>query len=149
MRELTIKFSNHALEELDLFLKQTKDVRVFRRAQAVREVVSGHRIQTVSNSLHFSYSSIRKWVYRFANHGIDGLYDQPRIGRPRKVTPEIEDLVWRLSRDASIGINHLKVDKSYETLSRLVKQRTDILLSRESVRTISLSRNKKSITLSA
>src|SRR2546422_10682812 len=36
---------------LDTFLKQTKEARVFRRAQAVRDVVKGHRLQTVSDTL--------------------------------------------------------------------------------------------------
>src|SRR5256885_15399934 len=43
-------------------LKQSKEARVFRRAQAVREVVKGQRLQTVSDTLHFTYSALRKWV---------------------------------------------------------------------------------------
>ena len=44
---------DEALPTLDTFLKQTKEARVFRRAQAVREVVKGQRLQTVSDTLHF------------------------------------------------------------------------------------------------
>jgi len=51
-------------------LKQTKEARVFRRAQAVREVVKGQRLQTVSDTLHLTYSTLRKWVHRFARHGV-------------------------------------------------------------------------------
>src|SRR5215831_9877066 len=52
MRTLKLHFPDHALPTLDTFLKQTKEARVFRRAQAVREVVKGHRLQTVSDTLH-------------------------------------------------------------------------------------------------
>src|SRR5262245_17137803 len=77
MRTLKLHFPEQALSTLDTFLKQTKEARIFRRAQAVREVVQGHRLQTVSDSLHFTYSALRKWVHRFANQGVQGLGDRP------------------------------------------------------------------------
>ena len=86
MRTLKLHFPDEALPTLDTYLKQTKEARVFRRAQAVREVVKGQRLQTVSDALHFTYSALRKWVHRFANQGIQGLVDRPRPGRPPKVT---------------------------------------------------------------
>ena len=66
MRTLKLRFPDDALPTLDTFLKHTKDARVFRRAQAVRNVVKGQRLQTVSDTLQFTYSALRKWVYRFA-----------------------------------------------------------------------------------
>src|SRR5215468_3199803 len=90
LRTLTLHFPDEALPTFDTFLKQTKEARVFRRAQAVREVVKGHRLQTVSDTLHFPYAALRKWVYRFAHQGPQGLVDRPRSGRPRQVTGELE-----------------------------------------------------------
>jgi hypothetical protein len=46
MRPLKSHFPVHALATLDTMLKQAKEVRVFRRAQAVRAVVVGHHIST-------------------------------------------------------------------------------------------------------
>ena len=66
--------------------KETKEVRVFRRAQAVREVVKGQRLQHVSDALQFTYSALRTWVHRFANQGVQGLVDRSRPGRPAQVT---------------------------------------------------------------
>jgi len=51
MRTLKLRFPDDALSALDTFLKQTKEARVFRRTQAVREVVKGQRLQTVSDTL--------------------------------------------------------------------------------------------------
>ena len=85
MRTLKLRFPDDALPTLDTFLKHTKDARVFRRAQAVRNVVKGQRLQTVSDTLQFTYSALRKWVYRFAHQGTQGLVDRPRSGRPPKV----------------------------------------------------------------
>jgi transposase len=64
MRTLQSQFPLDALLTLDTVLKHTKDVRVFRRAQAVREVVKGRRIKTVSQAFAFTYSALRKWVQR-------------------------------------------------------------------------------------
>ena len=100
MRTLKLHFPDDALSTLDTFVKQTKEARVFRRAQAVRQVVKGQRLQTVSDTLQFTSSALRKWVYRFANQGTQGLVDRPRSGRPAKVTCELEqrtsDTVWQL-----------------------------------------------------
>lgn len=48
MRPLSSHFAHDALPTLDAFIKQTKKARVFRRAQAVRQVVAG---QTVKASI--------------------------------------------------------------------------------------------------
>src|SRR6187399_635640 len=96
MRTLKLHFSNDALPTLDTFLKQTKEARVFRRAQAVRDVVKGQRLQTVSDALQFTYSALRKWVHRFAHQGTRGLGDRPRSGRPPQVTCELEHHLNRL-----------------------------------------------------
>ena len=69
---------------LDTFLKQTKEARVFRRAQAVRDVVKGRRIQNVSDALQFTYSALRKWVYRFAHQGTqDWWIARAPVDRPK------------------------------------------------------------------
>jgi transposase len=90
MRPLKSHFPDHALTTLETVLKQTKEARVFRRAQAVHAVVAGHHINGVAATFHFANSALRKWVQRFANQGVAGLVDRPRPGRPRKVTCVLE-----------------------------------------------------------
>src|SRR5438046_9716454 len=97
MRTLKLHFPDDALPTLDTFLKQTKEARVFRRAQAVRDVVKGRRLQNVSDALQFTYSALRKWVHRFANQGPQGLLDRPRSGRPPKVPCDLEQHLIRLA----------------------------------------------------
>src|SRR2546426_10794450 len=97
MRTLKLHFPGDALPTLDTFLKQTKEARVFRRTQAVRDVVKGQRLQTVSDTLHFTYSALRKWVHRFANQGVQALVDGPRPGPPPKGTSELAHHLARLN----------------------------------------------------
>ena len=96
MRTLKLHFPADVLPTLETFIKQTKEARVFRRAQAVRNVVKGQRLQTVSDTLAFTYSALRKWVHRFASQGVQGLVDRPRSGRPPKMTCELEQHLNRL-----------------------------------------------------
>jgi len=86
MRPLSSHFAHDALPTLDAFIKQTKKARVFRRAQAVRQVVAGQTVKAVSNTFEFTNSALRKWIKRFAQEGTDGLLDRPRSGRPLKMT---------------------------------------------------------------
>jgi transposase len=86
LRLLKSHFPNHARTTLETVRKQTKEARVFRRAQAVREVVAGQHVNAVSAAFHLTNSVLRKWVQRFAHEGAKGWLDRLRPGRPRKVT---------------------------------------------------------------
>jgi transposase len=134
MRTLKLHFPDAALPTLDTFLKQAKEARVFRRAQAVREVVKGQRLQTVSDTLHFTYSALRKWVHRFANQGIQGLGDRPRPGRPPKVTCELEQHLNRLVDQDPLEHGSRSSQWSCRELATVLARDTGVHLGRESVR---------------
>src|SRR5919109_2488165 len=128
MRTLKLRFADEALPTLDTFLKQTKEARVFRRAQAVRDVVKGQRLQTVSDTLSFTYSALRKWVYRFANQGVQGLVDRPRSGRPPKVTCELEQHLNRLVEQDPLEHGSIHSQWSCRELATVLTQQTGIQL---------------------
>jgi transposase len=133
MRTLKLHFPDQALPALDTFLKQTKEARIFRRAQAVREVVQGHRLQTVSDSLHFTYSALRKWVHRFANQG---LVDRPRPGRPPKATCALAHHLERLVAQDPLQHGSSHSQWSCQELATVLARQTGVQLSRESVRDV-------------
>jgi transposase len=134
MRTLKLHFPDQALPTLDTLLKQTKEARIFRRAQAVRAVVQGHRLQTVSDSLHFTYSALRKWVHRFATQGTQGLVDRPRSGRPPKVTCALEQHLNRLVDQDPLEHGSVYSQWSCRELATVLAQQTGVQLGRESVR---------------
>jgi transposase len=134
MRTLTLHFSNDALPTLDTFLKQTKEARVFRRAQAVREVVKGQRLQAVSDTLQFTYSALRKWVHRFAHQGTQGLVDRPRPGRPPKITCELEQHLNRLVDQDPLQHGSVYSQWSCRALATVLAHQTGVQLGRESGR---------------
>ena len=134
MRTLKLHFPDDALPTLDSFLKQTKEARVFRRAQAVRNVVKGQRLQTVSDALQFTYSALRKWVYRFASQGTQGLVDRPRSGRPPKITCELEQHLNRLVDQDPLEHGSLHSQWSCRELATVFARGSGVQLGRERVR---------------
>jgi transposase len=136
MRTLKLHFPDEALPTLDPYLKQTKEARGFRRAQAVREGVKGQRLQTVSAALHFTYSALRKWVHRCANQGVQGLVDRPRPGRPAKVTCALAKHLDRLVDEAPLHHGSLHSQWSCRELATVLARQPGIEVSRESVREV-------------
>src|SRR5256712_11336513 len=136
MRTLKLHFPGDALPTLDTFLKQTKAAGVFRRTQAVRDVVKGQRLQTVSDTLHFTYSALRKWVHRFANQGVQGLVDRPRPGRPPKVTCELAHHLDRLVDQDPLQHGSSHSQWSCQELATVLARQTGVQVSRESVREV-------------
>jgi transposase len=136
VRPLKSHFPADALTTLDTVLKQTKEARVFRRAQAVREVVAGHHVNTVSMTFHFTNSALRKWVQRFAQQGPQGLVDRPRPGRPPKVTCELEKHLNRLVDQDPLQHGSIHAQWSCQELATVLARETGVPLGRESVRCI-------------
>jgi transposase len=136
MRTLKLHFPDEALPTLETFLRQTKEARVFRRAQAVREVVKGQRLHSVSDTLHFTYSALRKWVHRFASHGVQGLQDRPRPGRPPKVTCALAHHLDRLVDQDPLQHGSSHSQWSCQELATVLARQTGVQLSRESVRDV-------------
>jgi transposase len=136
MRTLKLHFPDEALPTLETFLKQTKEARVFRRAQAVREVVKGQRLQMVSDTLHFTYSALRKWVHRFAQQGVQGLTDRPRPGRPPKATCALAHRLDRLVDQDPLQHGALHSQWSCQELATVLARQTGVQVSRESVREV-------------
>jgi len=142
VRTLKLHFPDHALPTLDTFLKQTKEARVFRRAQAVREVVKGQRLQNVSDALQFTYSALRKWVHRFAHQGTQGLVDRPRSGRPPKVTCELAQHLNRLVDQDPLEHGSLYSQWNCRELAAVLARETGVQLGRESVRGVLKKKSK-------
>jgi len=63
--------------------------RVGQRAQMVLLSTQGRTCPEIARIFETSDLTVRFWLRRFSADGPPGLYDEPRSGRPRKVTPAV------------------------------------------------------------
>ena len=82
----------------------------------------------------FPTSALRKWVYRFASHGTQGLVDRPRSGRPPKITCELERYLNHLVDQDPLEHGSIHSQWSGRERATGVARATGVQLGRESVR---------------
>lgn len=70
-----------------LIRAQTAPVRLARRARIIARAQEGLRLPAVAAELGVSAATVRQWVGRFNAHGLAGLADAPRSGRPPTYPP--------------------------------------------------------------
>jgi transposase len=64
------------------------------RSRIVLAADEGLKNTEIADRLGIAHASVRKWRNRFAEHGLDGLTDEPRPGRPRTVTDaRVEEVI--------------------------------------------------------
>jgi transposase len=67
-----------------------------RRARIILACAGGKDNQTVARRLRLSPTTVCKWRARFLRQRLDGLYDEPRPGAPRRIgDSQIEEVIIR------------------------------------------------------
>jgi putative transposase len=85
----SLELSALAKEELEsLARSRSLPAGLVTRAQIVLLCAQGHDNGTVAQQLGTSRQTIGKWRERFRQHGLMGLYDERRPGRPRSIEEE-------------------------------------------------------------
>jgi transposase len=67
---------------------RTAPARTVERAQIIRLSRQGEHVPAIAERLGLHHQTVRLWVGRFNRHGLDGLEDIPRRGRPPTYTTE-------------------------------------------------------------
>lgn len=78
-----------------------------RRARIVLACAEGHDNKVVAKRLRMSQATVGKWRARFVRERLDGLYDEPRPGAPRRIRDEaIEQVIVRTLEETPRGATH-------------------------------------------
>jgi transposase len=67
---------------------RTESARAVERARIIWLAHQDWRVPAIAAELRLTPATVRLWLKRFNSHGVDGLRDQPRAGRPPTYTPE-------------------------------------------------------------
>jgi transposase len=76
-----------ALEQLH---RETNDADVRSRCDMVLWSNAGLSPPQIAERVRFSRRTVTRYIQRYEAEGLQGLYTEPRPGRPRQVTPEYE-----------------------------------------------------------
>jgi transposase len=78
-----------------------------RRARVVLACAEGLENKAVAKKLRCSPGMVGKWRSRFLKTGLEGLYDEPRPGAPRKITDDqVEQIIVRTLETTPRGQTH-------------------------------------------
>ena len=95
----------HRLESLAHRSRSAPDLA--RRARIILACAHGGATTSIAKRLHVSATTVCKWKTRFLRERLDGLYDEPRSGTPRKITDDqIEQVIVRTLESTPRGATH-------------------------------------------
>ena len=80
--------NDEQLKTLEQAISESHDVRVVKRATAIRLLHLGHKPDEVAKLLVVSLATINNWHRDWKAEGLAGLQDKPKSGRPRKADAE-------------------------------------------------------------
>lgn len=100
-------------DELERLARRTRANRhVALRAKMILASASGLSDVAVAAKLRVNNVTVGTWRKRFAKNRLDGLYDEPRVGGPRKITDEqVEAIVVQTLETTPKGRTHWSTRK--------------------------------------
>lgn len=108
--------------------------RVARRAQIILLSADRRAVPEIARIFDLSRATVRFWIERFNAAGPAGLYDEPRSGRPRKVTERVKRELRDLLRDDPAHAGHLATCWTVAMLILAVMRRLSLTLSPTTLR---------------
>jgi transposase len=82
--------------QLRQMMKNDASFRVRKRAHAILLSDSGYHVKEIARIYQADRNSVSSWIDAWEQQGMQGLYDNPRSGRPVKLTEEEKQLVRAL-----------------------------------------------------
>ena len=120
-------------EQRELLEKTMKEDTAFRarsRAHSLLLSAGGTPIQTIAKTYQVHRVTVSAWIKTWEQHGAPSLHDQPRSGRPPKLTPDEQELAKHYIQEDPRSLKQVaerlanKTEKrlSISSLKRLAKR---------------------------
>lgn len=86
MAAIAVTRPDLGVAELRAAAKRAPDTRQARRILAIAMVLDGYSREAAAEACGMDRQTLRDWVHRYHQAGLDGLADRPRSGRPASLT---------------------------------------------------------------
>jgi transposase len=96
VQKLGIKNADQVVLNIRQEIGRSDDSRYDHRLHGLLFVATGRDCYEVAEILGHSPTTIESWVHLFNDHGLEGLYDEPRSGRPSRIS---ESMVEEIDKD--------------------------------------------------
>ncbi|MCU1463625.1 MAG: family transposase [Acidimicrobiales bacterium] len=95
-------------EVLDRWARRPKSAQALAlRCRIVLAAADGENTIDIADRLGCSRGTVSKWRGRFAEHGLDGLHDEPRPGKPRTIGDEdVERVIVKTLEEQPANATH-------------------------------------------
>src|SRR6266403_3252234 len=111
-------------------MKEDTAFRARSRAHSLLLSAAGTPIQTIAKAYQVHRVTVSAWIKKWEHHGAQSLHDQPRSGRPSKLTPDEQKLAQQYIKEEPRSLKGVverlahKTEKrlSISTLKRLAKK---------------------------
>ena len=123
-------------EELRRLARRSKDTYQSRRLLALGLVLDGASRTEAARAAGMDRQTLRDWVIRYNEEGIDGLCDRPRSGRPGRLSPAQLGELAQLVEDGPDVAVHGVVRWRCVDLKAQIQARFEVTLSERQVERI-------------
>ena len=79
----------HRIRQLRIPLKKEDDPKIRQRLNVINAYIQGVPIANIALSHGVTERTVRNWINAYIDHGIEGLINKKKPGRPRDVPPEV------------------------------------------------------------
>lgn len=123
---LAITRRDRTAEELRAAARRSKDGDQARRLLAIALVLEGQSRSEAARVMGMDRQTLRDWIIRYNEEGLEGARDRPRSGRPCRLTAEQLDELQQLVDEGPDMAIHGVVRWRCADLQAQIKQRFDV-----------------------
>jgi transposase len=134
MKALQIKLSTYQRTRLQQVQKHSPSVRVGKRACCVLLSAQGAAVRLIQQATGLGRKTITDIRQRFLDRGLASLFDQPRSGRPPRVTRAYRRELREALGKGPLAYGYVFTTWSIARLGEHLRQRTGIAFSRDWLR---------------
>jgi transposase len=129
-----IRLTTAEQEQLEDLFKTTSDRRLRDRCQAVLMASRGRKRQTIAQDLGVHRTTVRLWLQRYHERGVEGLQIQWAPGQPRRIPETLVPTIQAWVKAGPEGCGLDRANWTYEELATYVYQSLGIAVKRTAMR---------------
>jgi transposase len=129
------QFSGQDRRRLGKACRETHDLSLFRRCQAVLRVAEGYSVTEAARQAGVNRSSVHRWVELYLqNHQPQDLLDRPRSGRPREADDLDQELLAAILAQDPQQLGYCATTWTVPLLATHLREECDCPVSARTVR---------------